>query len=200
MHRRPNRPFVAPLCLAAGLLLVALPGCRTNDPAKDDWFEGGPMRPASAETLQLTARVLAAKGETARAGYLLDRLAREFPDHLGTYTEGAELLLVEGRIGEAIRWLERGLARFPDHPILMNDRGVCHLLAADLAAATRDFEAAHAADPADAEYVGNLALVRALAGDEEAATRLWSRVVPPEDVRRNLETARLARANFAAPA
>lgn len=185
-------------------LLAACAGCEVTKTqeqpagATEDWFEGGPMRTASADTLQLTARVLASKGETERAGFLLDRLAAEYPDHLGTYTEGAEVLLVEGRIGEAIKWLERGLARFPDHPVLTNDRGLCHLLNADLPAATADFQKAFDSDPADADFVSNLALVRALAGQEAEARELWSRVVTPTEVEANLKQAKDARPKFKA--
>ena len=188
--------------VAALLVTIACSGCQVSTTqeqpagASADWFEGGPMRSASADTLQLTARVLASKGETERAGFLLDRLAAEYPDHLGTYTEGAEVLLVEGRINEAIKWLERGLDRFPDHPVLTNDRGLCHLLNADLAAATADFQKAYDADPADADYVSNLALAKALAGDDAEARRLWARVITPKEVEDNLRQAIAARPKF----
>lgn len=194
LPRSPRR--LAPL--AAAVLLAALAGCSAAEKGSDDWFDGGPMQQPSAETLQLTARILAAKGRTDQAGFILERLLREHPDHLGTYTEGAEVLLIEGRVAEAIAWLDRGLARFPGQPILLNDRGMCHLLSADLAAATVDFEAAYAADPADADFVANLALVRALAGDEQEAASLWARVVPPSTVQVNLSIARAARPRFAA--
>jgi Flp pilus assembly protein TadD len=184
--------------LAASVLLAVLTGCSGAQKGSDDWFDGGPMQQPSAETLQLTARILAAKGRTDQAGFILERLLREHPDHLGTYTEGAEVLLIEGRVAEAIAWLDRGLARFPSQPILLNDRGMCHLLSADLRAATADFEAAYAADPADADFVANLALVRALAGDEQEAALLWGRVVPPSTVQVNLSIAREARPRFAA--
>lgn len=186
--------------LAAAALLVLAASCQTSRSDESDWFEGGPMRPASAETLQLTARVLASKGDTARAGAVLDRLLREHPDHLGTYSEGAEVLLFEGRVAEAVRWLDRGLERFPGHALLLNDRGLCHLLVPDLAAATADFEAAYAADPDDSDYVANLALVRALAGDEATARELWARVVPSSQIDGNLEVARKAKARFAGAA
>lgn len=190
------------LALAALAALAACAGCEVTktqeQPAGQsaDWFEGGPMRSASADTLQLTARVLAAKGETERAGYLLNRLLADYPDHLGTYTEGAEVLLLEGRVAEAIKWLERGLARFPDQPVLLNDRGLCHLLNVDLAAATADFQKAYDADPADADYVSNLALAKALAGDESGARQLWSRVLTPEEVDDNVRQAVEARPRF----
>ena len=191
--------------LLAALAWFACAGCEVTKTQEQpsggsaDWFEGGPMRSASADTLQLTARVLAAKGETERAGYLLNKLLSEYPDHLGTYTEGAEVLLVEGRVAEAIKWLERGLARFPEQPVLVNDRGLCHLLNADLAAATADFQKAFDADPADADYVSNLALAKALAGDETEARRLWARVVTPQEVESNLAQARDARSKFQTP-
>lgn len=161
-----------------------------------DWFDGGPLKPATAETLQLTARVLAAKGSSAQAGFILNRLAAEYPDYVGTYTEGAEVLLVEGRIAEAIEWLDRGLARMPNDAVLLNDRGMCHLLASDLPAATRDFKAAFAIDPGDADYVSNVALASALAGDEATASELWSRVLSAAEVRENLQICRAARAHF----
>lgn len=154
------------------------------------------MKAASPETLQLTARVLASKGNTEQAGFLIDRMARDYPDNLGTYTEGAEVLLLEGRVAEAIKWLERGLARFPDQPILVNDRGLCHLLNVDLAAATADFQKAYDADPADADFVSNLALVKALAGDDAGARRLWGRVLTPEEVESNLRQVHQARPRF----
>lgn len=184
------------------LLGFACAGCEVTKTQEQpsggsaDWFEGGPMRSASADTLQLTARVLAAKGETERAGYLLNRLLTDYPDHLGTYTEGAEVLLLEGRVAEAIKWLERGLVRFPDQPILTNDRGLCHLLNADLQAATADFQKAFDADPADADYVSNLALAKALSGDEALARRLWARVLSPEEVESNIRQVREAKPKF----
>ena len=180
----------------ASVLLTA--GCQTTEEKPKDWFEGGPMQPATADTLQMTARVLATKGRTEQAGFLLNRMITEFPDHLGTYTEGAEILLIEGRVAEAIKWLDRGLAKYPNQSILLNNRGMCHLLAADIPAATRDFESAYAADPADADYVSNLALAKALAGDEAGAAQLWTRVVPPSDVESNIKLSRLARAKFKA--
>jgi tetratricopeptide (TPR) repeat protein len=199
-----NRPFRLPIAAVrafalAGAATLAGLGCQAKPAADSDWFEGGEMQPASADTLQLTARVLASKGETARAGFVIDRMLREHPDWLGTYTEGAEVLLIDGRVKDAIGWLERGLERFPDHPILRNNRGMCHLLSADLAAATADFEAAYAADPGDAEYVFNLGLAKALAGDEDAARGYWSRVLTTEEVLGNLQVARTARPNFAQP-
>jgi tetratricopeptide (TPR) repeat protein len=171
-------------------------GCQSAPSEDADWFDGGPLRPATAETLQLTARVLAAKGSSAQAGFILNRMAAEYPDYLGTYTEGAEVLLVEGRVAEAIAWIDRGIARMPDNAILLNDRGMCHLLASDLPAATRDFKAAYLIDPGDADYVSNLALARALAGHEELATELWSRVLSAAEVRDNLQVCRRARSNF----
>ncbi len=190
--RRPARLALAALIALSGLLAA----CQAAPSEDADWFDGGPLKPATAETLQLTARVLAAKGSTAQAGFLLNRLAAEYPDHVGTYTEGAEVLLIEGRVAEAIEWLDRGLARMPDQPVLLNDRGLCNLLASNLPAATRDFEAAYSADPGDADYVCNLALARALAGNEEAASELWGRVLPAGDVNANLQVSRKARANF----
>lgn len=180
----------------ASVLLAA--GCQSTEEKPKDWFEGGPMQPATADTLQMTARVLATKGRTEQAGFLLNRMLSEFPDHLGTYTEGAEILLIEGRVAEAIKWLDRGLAKYPNQPILLNNRGMCHLLAADIPAATSDFETAYAADPVDADYVSNLALAKALAGDEAGAEQLWNRVVPPTDVESNIKLSRLARAKFKA--
>jgi len=180
----------------ASVLLTA--GCQSTEEKPKDWFEGGPMQPATADTLQMTARVLATKGRTEQAGFLLNRMISEFPDHLGTYTEGAEILLIEGRVAEAIKWLDRGLAKYPNQPILLNNRGMCHLLAADIPAATRDFETAYGADPADADYVSNLALAKALAGDEAGAAQLWTRVVPASDVESNIKMSRLARAKFKA--
>ncbi|MFM7260574.1 MAG: tetratricopeptide repeat protein [bacterium] len=172
-------------------------GCQTSTKPSDDWFEGGSMRTASAETMQLTARILASKGKTAQAGFVLDRMARDYPDQVATYSEGAEVLMIEGRISDAINWLGRGLERLPAHPVLLNDRGMCHLVAGDLGSATADFEAAHAADPGDADFVGNLALVRALVGDEAGAAALWGRILPPADIEANLQLARKARPKFA---
>lgn len=186
------------LVLAASAMLTGL-GCQPKQTADSDWFQGGEMKPASADTLQLTARVLASKGETTKAGYVIDRMLREHPDYLGTYTEGAEVLLIEGRVKDALGWLDRGLERFPDQPILRNDRGMCHLLEANLAAATTDFEAAYKADPNDAEYVFNLGLAKALGGDEDSARTYWTRVLKPEEVAANLEVARTARPNFVRP-
>ena len=123
MRTRPTR------LVALGLIALAastLAGCSSTTPATaDDWFEGGPQKPATAETLQMTARVLASKGNTEQAGFVVDRMYRDYPDNLGTYTEGAEVLLIQGRVKEATEWLNRGLTRFPNNPVLRNDRGMC---------------------------------------------------------------------------
>jgi tetratricopeptide (TPR) repeat protein len=193
MERIPARCLVI---AAAALSAAMLAGCQSAQDVDKDWFEGGPMKPASAETLQLTVRVLAAKGQTAQAGFLLNRMLADHPDYLGTYTEGAEVLLIEGRIEDAIGWLTRGLERMPGQPLLLNDRGVCHLLAADLGCASRDFEAAHAADPRDADFVSNVALARALEGRDDEALRLWNLVVGREEAVSNLRIARAARDKF----
>ena len=148
--RNPIRRSVRSLTVTAVLLLAG--GCTTpttTDAPNTDWFDGGPMKAASPETLQLTARVLASKGNTEQAGFLIDRMARDYPDNLGTYTEGAEVLLIQGRVREAGEWLDRGLVRFPNNPILRNDRGMCRLLEANLPAATADFEAAYASAEGD---------------------------------------------------
>lgn len=178
------------------LLTAASVACQSTPQPDPDWFDGGPLRPASAETLQLTARVLASKGETTRAGYVMNRMLADHPEFIGTYAEGAEVLVIEGRISEAIKWINRGLERFPKHPVLMNDRGMCHLLLADLPAAKADFEVAYAADPDDAEFVANLALACGLSGEDERAVSLWSRVVSLDEAKSNLAIARDARANF----
>ena len=185
---------LACLMLASGASLL---GCQSAQDADKDWFEGGPMKPATAETMQLTVRVLAAKGQTAQAGFLLNRMLVDHPDHLGTYTEGAEVLLIEGRVDDAIGWLSRGLERMPGQPLLLNDRGVCHLLAANLESAARDFDAAYAADPRDADFVSNVALVRALQGRDEEALRLWNLVISPQEAASNLTIASAARQKFA---
>ena len=193
-----HRPFhCRPAVVLLAICASALAGCQSAQDADKDWFEGGPMKPASAETLQLTVRVLAAKGQTAQAGFLLNRMLVDHPDHLGTYTEGAEVLLIEGRIDDAVAWLTRGLERMPGQPLLLNDRGVCHLLAADLASAARDFDAAHAADPRDADFVSNVALARALQGRDDEALRLWHLVVSAEEASSNLKIATAARQKFA---
>lgn len=194
--RQPRAAYRVRALLAAAAVAVGAAGCQSVPDEDADWFDGGPLKPATAETLQLTARVLAAKGSSAQAGFILNRLAAEYPDYLGTYTEGAEVLLLEGRIAEAIEWLDRGLARMPNDAVLLNDRGMCHLLASDLPAATRDFKAALTIDPGDADYVSNVALASALAGDEATASELWSRVLSAAEVRENLQICRAARANF----
>jgi tetratricopeptide (TPR) repeat protein len=192
-----QRPFIRPV-MAIALAGTLIAGCQSTQESDKDWFEGGPMKAASAETLQLTVRVLAAKGQTAQAGFLLNRMLVDHPEHLGTYTEGAEVLLIEGRVDDAIAWITRGLDRMPGQPLLLNDRGVCHLLAADLQSAARDFDAAYAADPRDADFVSNVALARALQGRDEEALRLWNLVVGPEEASSNLQVASAARGKFAA--
>ncbi|MBU3684442.1 MAG: hypothetical protein FGM39_10605 [Phycisphaerales bacterium] len=191
-----HRSFVRHI-VALALVGTVTAGCQSTQESDKDWFEGGPMKAASAETLQLTVRVLAAKGQTAQAGFLLNRMLVDHPDYLGTYTEGAEVLLIEGRVSDAIGWLTRGLERMPNQPLLLNDRGVCHLLAADLKSASRDFDAAHAADPRDADFVSNVALARALQGRDDEALRMWNLVVSPQDAASNLRIAIAARSQFA---
>jgi len=184
--------------LAIAALVMLATGCQSGQEKEKekDWFEGGPMQLASPDTMQLTARVLAAKGKTEQAGFLIERMYQRYPDNLGTYSEGAEVLLIEGRITDAIQWIDRGLVRFPENPVLLNNRGLCHLLDADLAAADKDFRAAYAKDPSDADYVSNLALTRALSGDEKEARQLWERVVPQADVDTNMKLAIAARPKF----
>jgi len=184
--------------LAIAALVLLATGCQSGQEKEKekDWFEGGPMQLASPDTMQLTARVLATKGKTEQAGFLIERMYQRYPDNLGTYSEGAEVLLIEGRITDAIQWIDRGLVRFPENPVLLNNRGLCHLLDADLAAADKDFRAAYAKDPSDADYVSNLALTRALSGDEKEARQLWERVVPQADVDTNMKLAIAARPKF----
>lgn len=191
-----NRTVARWLRRLAPWALAAATACQSAPEPDPDWFDGGPLRPAAPETLQLTARVLAAKGETSRAGYVMNRMLADYPDFVGTYSEGAEVLVIEGRISEAVKWLDRGLAKFPDHPVLMNDRGMCHLLLADVPAAKADFEVAYQADTDDSEYVANLALAHALSGDDENAMNLWLRVVSVEDAKSNLAIAQQARPKF----
>ena len=197
-----SHPNLRAACTARSLAIViaalSLAGCQSGqDKDKEkDWFDGGPMQLASPDTMQLTARVLAAKGKTEQAGFLIERMYQKYPDNLGTYSEGAEVLLIEGRITDAIQWIDRGLVRFPDNPILLNNRGLCHLLDADLTAADKDFKAAYAKDPSDADYVSNLALTRALSGDDAEARKLWERVVPQADVDANMKMAIAARPKF----
>lgn len=182
------------LLVLAGAILAGT-GCDSTDKT-DDWFEGGDMKPASSDTLQLTARILAAKGKTQQAGFVLDRMLDEYPDQIGTYTEGASVLLVEGRVSDAEALLDRGLGIFPGNPILLNDRGMTRLLSGNLDGAVDDFDAALAADPVDADFVANAALGAALQGDESRAIRLWSRVLSKADMDRNLAIAREARSRF----
>ena len=177
-----------------GLLLGI--GCASPEPREQDWFEGGDLKPASAETLQLTARILAAKGRTEQATALLDRMAREYPDFLGTYTEAAEVYLLEGRINRAVEILDLGLSRFPAQPILLNDRGMCRLLQQDLPRAAADFNRAMELDPSDGDFVGNAALAAALQGNDQRALDLWERVVSPGQARANLAIATKARSSF----
>ena len=185
--------------LLGGILASSLLASCTTSPGDDqDWFEGGDLKPASAETLQLTARILAAKGRTTQATALLDRMAREYPDFLGTYTEAAEVFLLEGRIAKAVDVLDLGLERFPDQPILLNDRGMCRLLQQDLRRAASDFDRAMDLDPSDGDFVGNAALVAALQGDDSRAVMLWEREVSPSQARANLEIAKEARSSFPA--
>lgn len=179
--------------LGFGLLAV---GCESTGSDRTDWFDGGEELPPSEETLRITARILAAKGDFVQAGVAVERMLYQFPGQVGTYTEGAEVLLQQGRVQDAIDILDQGLARLPGDPVLLNDRGLCHLLAADLISATRDFEAALARDPRDSDYVANVALVKALAGDTETARMMWSRVLPPKEVAENLKIAAAARRNF----
>ncbi|MCH2161928.1 MAG: tetratricopeptide repeat protein, partial [Phycisphaerales bacterium] len=147
-------------------------------------------------TLQMTGRVLASKRMDNQAEFVLERLLREYPDHLPGYTEYAEVLVDQGRIDDAVTILDRGLARFPGNPVLLNDLGMCRLMQHDLAGATQAFKGALEADPRDAVYVGNCALVAALSGDEEAARELWGRIVSRSEVETNLRIARGARGAF----
>jgi tetratricopeptide (TPR) repeat protein len=171
-------------------------GCESSPTKEGDWFAGGAELPPNEETLRMTARILAAKGEFAKAGFAVDRMISDFPDRPGTYTEGAEILLQQGRVQDAVALLDDGLGRLPGNAILHNDRGLCRLLNADLAGATQDFEAALEVDPGDADFVANTALAAALAGDEAKARALWGRVLPEDAVESNLAIARGARSRF----
>ena len=178
------------------MILLAIPlGCDT-EPKDADFFEGGDLAPPSASTLQMTGRVLAAKGMFDQAEYVLTRLLREYPDDLAAYTELAELLVGQGRILDGVRILQEGLQRFPGNAIILNDLGMCRLLQRNLPEATEAFKEAMASDPGDAVYIGNCALVTALAGDEKGARLLWSRVASPDEVRANLALAKEAKVHF----
>lgn len=174
-------------------------GCQTNPDAGADWFEGGEAIPPSQSTMRMTTRILAAKGEYAQAEFVVQRLIDEHPQEPGSWTEGAEVLLLQGRVADAITLLDAGLEEIPGNPILLNDRGLCHLLAGALATAASDIRAAYEIDPGDADFVANLALIMALEGDLDAARRLWSRVLPKSDVEANIEIAVRARSRFEVP-
>ena len=197
---RNHRDQIGRLCGTLVLLGVAAfaTGCDSTDKT-DDWFEGGDMKPASADTLQLTARILADKGKTQQAGFILDRMLDQYPERVGTYAEGASVLLIEGRVADAEALLDRGLEYLPGNPILLNDRGMVRLLSGNLSGARDDFDAALVIDPVDADFVANAALGAALAGEEARAIELWSRVLSSADVQRNLSIAREARSRFASP-
>lgn len=186
-------PWRAPARRLAAVVLATVAACSSAPETEPDWFDGGPMRPTSVRTLQMTTRVLAAKGDRAGAGQLAARMLTEYPMHAESYAETAELLVQDGRHKDAADVLSSGLERLPGNPVLHNDRGLCRLMLGQLADATLDFEAAYAADSYDSDYVANLALARALAGDEPEARRLWLRVLPANLAEENLAKARAAR-------
>ena len=179
--------------------LLTLPlGCNSQ-PKGDDFFEGGDLAPPSASTLQMTGRILAAKGLYDQAEFVLTRLIQDYPEDLAAYTELAEILVAQGRILDGVRILELGMTRLPNNAVLLNDLGMCRLLQRDLPGATKAFQGAMAADPGDSVYIGNCALVAALHGDEKQAQLLWSRVASPDEVRANLALAREAKVHFLPP-
>ena len=182
------------------LLALGLTSCAAGPGSQDDWFAGGEMKPTSVRTLQMTVRVLAAKGDTAGASQVARKMLLDYPRAVESYSESAELLVMAGQYQDAVALLSRGLEVAPDQALLLNNRGLCHLLLGDLKSATLDFEGAHDADVRDADYIGNLALAHALAGDvksEQKARRLWARVLPSAAVEQNLALARAARGRFA---
>jgi len=182
------------------LLAISLASCSTGPRAEEDWFTGGELQPTSVRTLQMTVRVLAAKGDTTGAAQVARKLLLEHPDAVESYSEPAELMVMAGQYQDAVALLSRGLEVKPRHALLLNNRGLCHMLQGDLERATMDFQAAHDADLRDADYIGNLALAHALAGGEESeqkARGLWSRVLPAEAVDQNLQLARAARGRSA---
>jgi len=195
-------PMVLLDCVKRGLLLTSLAlvtACSSAPQPEDDWFEGGPMKPTSVRTLQMTTRVLAAKGELAAASGVAGRMLAEHPQHAESYAEAAELLVRDGRYQDAVDVLTKGLERVPGSPVLHNNRGLCRLMLGQLPEATVDFEAAYATDTYDSDYVANLALARALTGDasgELDARRLWARVLTPDLVEANLERARSTRSKL----
>lgn len=66
-----NMPISLMKLLAASAfasVLLAV-GCQSTEEKPKDWFEGGPMQMANADTLQMTARVLATKGRTEQADF-----------------------------------------------------------------------------------------------------------------------------------
>lgn len=182
------------------LLAMCLASCSTTPRTEDDWFTGGELQPTTVRTLQMTVRVLAAKGDTEGAVQVARKMLLEHPDAVESYSEPAELMVMAGQYQDAVALLSRGLEVAPCHALLLNNRGLCHMLQGDLERATIDFQAAHDADMRDADYIGNLALAHALAGGEESeqeARRLWARVLPEEVVDHNLELARAARGRSA---
>lgn len=189
-----------PVIAVTTLLTMCLTSCSTTPRAEDDWFTGGELQPTSVRTLQMTVRVLAAKGDTAGAVQVARKMLLEHPDAVESYSEPAELMVMAGQYQDAVALLSRGLEIAPSHALLLNNRGLCHMLQGDLERATIDFQAAHDADLRDADYIGNLALAHALAGGEESelkARNLWARVLPAEAVDHNLELARVARSRSA---
>ena len=68
--------------VACGLVVSALgwtAGCQAPKDKDGDWFAGGEELPPNEDTLRMTARILAAKGDYAKAGYAVDRMIAEYP-------------------------------------------------------------------------------------------------------------------------
>ena len=113
-----SHPNPLAACAARSLAIViaamSLAGCQSGqDKDKDkDWFEGGPMQLASPDTMQLTARVLAAKGKTEQAGYLIERMYQKLMGEYGrepTHSELARNLDLEH--GELLKEMEGAKAK-----------------------------------------------------------------------------------------
>ncbi len=159
----------------------------------DEEFDAGARRRPTARTLYAMAKILASQGKDAQCEAVLRRLILDHRTFLPAYCDMAELRIRQRRVGGAILVIQAGLRIAPNDAVLANNLGMCRLLEADYAAALALFTKACSVVPQNARYRGNMALALGMLGRYDEAGAMYLQILPPDEVRWNLDAIRQAR-------
>ena len=168
-------------------------GLTTANVKRDQAFEKGANRPATAKTLYATADILATQGKDAEAESVLRKLINEYPRYLPAYNSLAELQMRQHRVKEAIETISRGLQINPKDPVLLNNLGMCWITRRNYQNALDMFTKACGVAPENTRYRANMATALALLGRDDEALALFQQVLPQDQANQNLAVIRAGR-------